>query len=254
MTRFQGATSPTGMNTSNIPFRGLSKALHRMGSRLLTGITMKNIHNVAATNLNLPDLLDRFDASSREIIETALGEGYRIGRPWLGIEFLLIAMSKQVDSPLGHLLELLNVTPRAFRAELRGLVGIVADDGWRQLDAKNIGNQLLRNVFGKDGSQLFDSLLLHVSPRIIRVLKNAGELANDNKIEHSHLLNALTLEINSPAVQLLTVHALQSGWSIEDLNVWVARQSLAAKSARTPLLPNDESQDVNSLASDTLGS
>lgn len=215
---------------------------------------MKYTHNLPSINMDIMGLLDMPSAKCKETIEIALGEGFRIGRPWLGIEFLLIGMSKQVDSPLGHLLELINVTPSAFRAELRGIVGIVANDGWRQLDAKEIGNQLLRSVSDESSSRLFDSMLLGVSPRVIRIFSNASELANGDKIEQHHLLSAIIRETDSPAVQHLIVHALQSGWSIEDLKIWVTRQSLATKSAPTPLLPNGESQDVNALASDNLDS
>ena len=78
----------------------------------------------------IPKLIERLDNDARQALEMGLGEALRIGQFWLGVEFLLMGLSRQPGSGLCELLESLKVAPGELRGELRNLVPVL-DPDWR---------------------------------------------------------------------------------------------------------------------------
>jgi len=92
---------------------------------------IEELEKTGPVSPSLPDLLDRLDPHGRQAIEMALGEALRLGHFWLGVEFLLMALSRQEGQPLHELLREIRVGPGTFRGLMRGVVG-VRRDGWRK--------------------------------------------------------------------------------------------------------------------------
>jgi hypothetical protein len=90
-------------------------------------------------DLALPDLLARLDPEGQEAVALALGEALRVGRHWLGVEFLLAGLSRQDGRPLPILLREWGVAPDQLRAALRTLAGRPASADWRTADPARLG-------------------------------------------------------------------------------------------------------------------
>ena len=136
-------------------------------------------------------------AEAQEVLEMALGEALRMGYGWLGIEFLLMALSRQEGRPFTSLLEQIGVTPRQFRGLMRTDIVIQSDD-WQSFDVRIVGAtefprlrlatpELLREITETEGETVGDSesdalpwssSFLVMTPRVEEIIRQARVLAN----------------------------------------------------------------------------
>lgn len=174
----------------------------------------------------------RLSPNGRAALSIALGEALRIGHFWLGVEFLLMGLSKQSGQPFSELLHHLNESRGHFRGVVRGLVGVKAKE-WRDLDVRELGDSALDKLVPVNPATLADEydnteeMVPVVTPRMLQVLRKAAELADDGEIDHDHLLLA-TLQPQhhvNPAVNLLFSLAMEAGMSPTELHEWLARQA-----------------------------
>ncbi|MGB0388514.1 MAG: AAA family ATPase [Ardenticatenaceae bacterium] len=200
----------------------------------------------AEESLSLSELLARLSPEGREALVIALGEGLRIHRPWLGVEFLLMGLSKQEGRVLPGFLGEVGIKGGILRGQLRSQVGVAADRGWRRVDVMSLGRQAFE-LLGQAsiGVSEGEEPQLVVTPRMFRVWRVANGLAEQELIGHAHLLVALLQERDSLPVELLLGLAQKGGWSAERVNEWVAQRveeqqelELAAREAGyVPLWP-----------------
>ena len=156
----------------------------------------------------IPELLAHLSPIARQTLEIALGEALRIGRSWLGVEFLLMSLSKQTESALSEILRGLNIEPGEFRGALRGLAGVaVAGENWKRQDVAQLGAAALpelrtaapATLAAEYGTETRPML----TPRMMIVLRRAVELAQDAPVEPDHLLLAALQHPQCVAVNLL---------------------------------------------------
>ncbi len=174
----------------------------------------------------------RLSAEGRQALEIALGEGLRVGHFWLGVEFLLMGLTKQDGRPLGELLHELGESRGHFRGGLRGMVGVVTDKDWRRADVKALGAEAFERLQASDPATLAEDFAADedgkpppvVTPRMMQVLRDAAKMAGEGKIGHSHLLLAALRHVMCPPVNALYGLAVQRGWNPGDVPVWVAQQ------------------------------
>jgi ATP-dependent Clp protease ATP-binding subunit ClpC len=163
-------------------------------------------------------------SEGREALEIALGESLRIGRFWLGVEFLLMGLSKQSNGVFPNMLREMGIDPGEFRGAFRGMAGIVSKQDWRQQDVAALGAEalprlrvikpdLLRQHFEPSREQV-----PVITPRMLAILEKAAELSGEGQIGHAHLLAAAVFRHHrSLAVQLFFSLASEAGWSPEQV-------------------------------------
>ena len=164
----------------------------------------------------------------RQALEIAVGESLRVGHFWLGVEFLLMGLSKQEGTAFRNVLLEMDIRPKDLRSLLRGAVGSVAGKNWQARDLVTIGERRLPHVREIDPDLLRQSFEaggeqpLTATPRLMTVLKDAVKLAGEGKIGHNHLLWIALRHHRSLAVLLLLKKASRAGWSPERLMERVA--------------------------------
>ena len=163
-----------------------------------------------AQTRKLLELLARLSPAARQTLEIALGEALRIGRFWLGVEFLLMGLSKQAESALGEILRGLDIEPGEFRGALRGLAGVaVPGNAWKRQDVAQLGAAALPDMRVGDpatltveyGTETPPQAVL--TPRMATVLRQAVELAQGTPVEPDHLLLAALQHPQCVAINLL---------------------------------------------------
>jgi ATP-dependent Clp protease ATP-binding subunit ClpC len=178
----------------------------------------------------LPILFAHISDEGRQALEIALGEALRIGRFWLGVEFLLMGLSKQDGRPFSGLLHELRVSRGDFRGALRGMVGVVKDD-WRRANVAELGADAFEKLQPADPATLAADFAADeerppvITPRMMQVLRDAAELAGEGQIGHSHLLLAALRHPQCLAVNLLLGQAIRAGWDPREVPAWVAQQA-----------------------------
>jgi ATP-dependent Clp protease ATP-binding subunit ClpC len=190
----------------------------------------------------LAALLTYLSDEGREALEIALGEALRIGHFWLGVEFLLMGLSKQEGRPTGNLLHELKASRGEFRGLLRGMVGVATEQDWRRMDVKRLGAEAFEQLRLADPETLAADYAAEgehspvVTPRMLEVLRDAGRMAGDEKIGHAHLLAAALQPRHVPclAVNALYSVAVQAGWRPEEVLAWAAQQAQVDPSAFKP--------------------
>lgn len=176
----------------------------------------------------LPILLTHFSDEAVQVLQIALGESLRIGQFWLGVEFLLMGLSKQDGGPLPEMLEACEIDAGKVRGALRGLVD-VRDKSWRkQRDVQTLGAQALPHVqevapdalatlYGTDKMPQ-----AAITPRMMAVLRQAVRLAgggtsSGGKAEPAHLLLAALQQPHCVAVNVLLGQIAESGHDPRDV-------------------------------------
>jgi ATP-dependent Clp protease ATP-binding subunit ClpC len=166
----------------------------------------------------LADLLGQLDDDARRVLELALGESLRIGHFWLGVEFLLMGLSKSFEGLLGEL----GLDPSDLRGLVRGLVGVRHDD-WRVSDAAVLGKKAIAELREADPAALaadFDAAAPPppvVTPRMLAVLREAVRLAGEGPAGPAHLFLAALEHFYCPAVFLLLSKLDKAGHKPGDL-------------------------------------
>jgi len=167
----------------------------------------------------------------REALEIALGEALRIGHFWLGVEFLLMALTKQDGCPLSDLFHEMGLSRSQFRGVLRGMVGVAtAGDEWKEKDVAEIGARALSNLRPADPEKLAKNFQAGkeqppiATPRMMQVLQTAKNLAGDEQIGHGHLLLAALQHPQCLAIGLLFGLAAQAGWDPKTVQAWLKQR------------------------------
>lgn len=169
-------------------------------------------------DLPLATLLNFLSDEGREALEIGLGEALRIGRFWLGGEFLLMGLSKQRGRPFPLLLRELGLHPGDFRGILRGTIKIEAER-WREQDPVSLGKKALPHIqlatpdLLAQAKAKADGYPPVITPRLKTILHHAYQLANKEPIGHRHLLIAALAHHQAIAVQLLFTIGHEAEWS-----------------------------------------
>jgi len=170
------------------------------------------------------------NSEGRQALEIALGEALRIGCFWLGIEFLLMGLSKQNECALSELMHEIGISRGHFRGILRGFVRVMAED-WRDKDVVELGNQALPSLQPADPKTLASNFQPDekppavLTPRMLRILEDAHELAGNEQIGHDHLLLAALNHWRLPAIGILFGLAADAGWEPSKVQEWVTEHT-----------------------------
>jgi hypothetical protein len=150
----------------------------------------------ALTPERLQQLLGRLSEDARQGVEAGLGEALRLGHFWLGIEFLLMGLSRGECNGLWELLQTLDVKPGDLRGMLRGIVGVREKDWREQKEVRTLGAAALPRLQKAHPASL--AILAAqgqpvnpvITPRMWDVLRQAAQLAGSRPINPNHLLLA----------------------------------------------------------------
>lgn len=173
-------------------------------------------------------------AEAREALEMALGEALRMGYGWLGIEFLLMALSRQEGRPFVWLLKQIGIAPQLFRGIMRTEI-VVRNDDWQSLDVDVLGaaqfpslrvatSELLREIAQsepKEGVEMENDAVISASPvmtpRMNEVIRQARVLAKGAQIKHIHLLRAVLRHPQAMGMVAFAITAQRVGCSQQKL-------------------------------------
>jgi len=168
-------------------------------------------------HLPLNILLSYLSKEAKTAFAIGLGESLRIGQHWFGLEFLLMGMSKQQNSPLAQKLAMLNIEAGDLRGALRSLTPIQVRDWRQQKNVAAIGEDALKSLQEIAPDQLIKIYgteqmpQAFVTPRLMQVLRAAVKLAGDGQVSNTHLLYASLLHHQCVAVNLLLGLIAQAG-------------------------------------------
>lgn len=171
----------------------------------------------------LPILLTHLSVDGRQTLEFALGESLRIGRFWLGAEFLLMGLSRQRSGIFSTLLREIGLQPGELRGALRGMVGVVSERDWRRQNVTELGLEALVQLQVAGPDQLRQTLSAGddpvpiITPRMLTILKDAAKMAGKDQVGHTHLLLAVCRQPQALAMQLFFSMAYQADWSPEQV-------------------------------------
>lgn len=195
------------------------------------------------------------NTEGREALEIALGEALRIGHFWLGVEFLLMALTKQDGRLLSDLFHEMGLSRSQFRGALRGMVGVATKDEWQRKNVAEIGARALPSLQPADPEKLAKNFqtekeqLPIATPRMMQVLQTAKNLAGDEQIGHGHLLLAALQHPQCLAISLLFGLAAQAGWDPKTVQTWVIqRAGITGRPA-----PDEEEKPADELPDRGLG-
>jgi ATP-dependent Clp protease ATP-binding subunit ClpC len=159
--------------------------------------------------LPLNILLARLSDGARAALAIGLGEALRIGQFWLGVEFVLMGLSKLENGLLAAKLAEIGLDGGDFRGALRGLAQ-VNTAGWRkQRDVQALGAAALPQLQvlpSESLAALYDTPNMPkaiLTPRLLGILRDAVRLAGESQAAERHLLRAILAQSQAIAVNLL---------------------------------------------------
>lgn len=200
----------------------------------------------------LQELLLKLDGDARTAMEMSLGEALRLGQHYLGLEFLLMGLSRMPGALL-EALENARLEPGHLRGALRGLTSIRYKD-WRRLTrVQDIGAQALQNLQTGDhravvqkythdqngdfAAQLENpsqaDLQVFITPRLHQVLLAAADQAGQGSITVNRLIWACLQQMDSKAVQYALQEFVEGGQDPNQL-IALAEQRLGEGSGEQP--------------------
>jgi len=175
-----------------------------------------SVEPAPSTQAGEPFPLTWFNDEGRAAVTLALGEALRIGRFWLGVEFLLMGLSRQSGALFPRLLQEIGIDPGELRGALRGLVGVVGDRNWRQADVAALGTAAMPALRLADPATLRQPAAGEQSPvytpRLQSLLTAAQQLAGAAQIGHAALLWAALQQSEALPIQVLFSAAAERGW------------------------------------------
>lgn len=196
-------------------------------------------------------LLTHFSTEGREALEFAMGESLRIGRFWLGLEFLLMGLSRQTGGIFFKLLREIGLHPGEMRGVWRGMAGVVESEreNWRNRSVGEIGKEALPRLRQVDVAELKTMIRDGQQPdpvitlRMMMVLQDAVKLADGGQVGPAQLLGAIFRHSRSIVVQVFFSAAYEASWSPEqvlqrvDKLTGLSPEELANLAPQTPQPP-----------------
>lgn len=182
-------------------------------------------------------VMAHLDGEAQRALCIGLGESLRIGQFWLGVEFLLMGLSKIEDGILPRVLEDIGAEPSNLRGMLRGLTDVRARDWREQRDVEGLGKQAIADLKEADTATLrkwYGTSAMPkavVTPRLMTVLRNAVQLAGKERVGQAHLLYAAVLVPQILAVNVLYTVVANSGRDPRELPRWVEQSMQASPAA-----------------------
>lgn len=186
-------------------------------------------------------LLTYLSEDGQKALEIGLGEALRIGHFWLGVEFLLMGLSKQQGCFLPEFLAKIEVNPGSLRGVIRGLTGVRDDDWRKQRDVQALGAQAFVDLQEIEPEKLAasygtdDSPSAAVTPRVMMVLRKALRHAENDKVGHVHLLRAVLQYPQCLAVNLLLGIVAEAGVEPKEFFLRVEQRVRNGRQADQPL-------------------
>lgn len=181
---------------------------------------------------DLADLLARLDANCRAALECGLGESRRIGQCWLGVEFLLMGLSRQ-PGLFQQTLYQAGLHPGLLRGRLRGLVE-VREHAWReQENIQELGAAALGNLQAPPAdlaaayASLDPSTHPVITPRLLDILRQAARQAGqagEEQITEPRLLEALMQHKDCLAVSILLKEINEARFDRSQVGQWLVAQ------------------------------
>lgn len=200
-----------------------------------------SVEPAPSTQAGEPFPLTWFNDEGRVAVTLALGEALRIGRFWLGVEFLLMGLSRQTGALFPRLLQEIGIDPGELRGALRGLVGVVSERNWRQADVAALGTAALPLLRLADPPALRQPIAEEqppvYTPRLQSLLAAAQQLAGATQIGHAALLWATLQQSEAIPIQLLFSAAAERGWPPKQVMARLA-EYLAVEPAQWDQLTN----------------
>ena len=208
--------------------------------------------------VGLDKMLAAFDDDARTALEIGLGESLRIGQSWLGVEFMLMGLSKHPRDLLPKFLSAIGEDPGMVRGAWRGLVPVLDQDWRRHQDVRARGAQALRELRDfpvesfRDRWVRGDLPKAVITPRLVGVFRSAVELARGGEIGPDHLLLAALSHHRSRAVGfLLGVIELDAGREPQELVEWIhewqrmRRGSASGRISLPSVFANEKTHDID---------
>jgi len=178
-------------------------------------------------NQDLRAMLGRLAPDGREALEIGLGEALRIGQNWLGVEFLLMGLSKQRGRAFEALLREIRIDPSDLRGMLRSIAAPITAYDWRGKDVGALGKEAFTRlsewspapnvVLAADQAEAPPT----ITPRMVAVLKVAAERAGEDSIGHDVLLVAAFGNHGALPILLLLQQSHQAGWEPGRVMRWL---------------------------------
>ncbi len=188
-------------------------------------------------------LLNKLSSEARIVFEIATGEAIRIGAFWVGIEHLLLALTKHEESLLVGFLRDNAINPKALRGRIRSRLQI-NQAGWKnKTDVQTVGENGLMKVI--KGDIAYELLPLNwttiagqgiiFTPRVRQVVDSAWDLSGSDLIFSPHLLLSIIQNSNSSAFLLFAYEISKSKGDIDRLASllfnWIQRNRFISRNA-----------------------
>ena len=202
-----------------------------------------------ADEMPLPILLAHLSDDARQACEIGLGEALRIGQFWLGIEFLLMGLSKLDGGPLVDQCATLGIDPGDLRGALRGLVKVRSKEWRQQRDVQALGAEALAGLQVAEPKHLAEQYgtdampAAIITPRLLAVLRQAVQWAGEDKVGTDHLLLAILQQHQIPAVNLILGLMVKNGLDPHQFLAELQWQIEAGKQPGKADLPPDRKID-----------
>ncbi|MEI7849536.1 MAG: AAA family ATPase, partial [Chloroflexota bacterium] len=196
------------------------------------------------------EILPRLSDESCAALEIGLGESLRIGQFWLGVEFLLMGLSKLEISALSKKLAEIGLGGGDFRGALRGMAAVRANDWRKQLDVRALGAEALPGLEEVDPQELAlwfgtDKMPKTViTPRLLDILRVALRLAKDGKVTDRHLLLAALGQPQAVPVNRLMALLVEAG---QDPRLWIKQLEKETGQEHKPEAKPASGKQVDSL-------
>ena len=210
-------------DTGAKPEEDLVDELHKASDELEKAETESRV-----SEMPLEILFSYLSDDIKAALEIGLGESLRIGQFWLGMEFLLMGLSKLNQSALSQKLAEIGMSAGEFRGALRGLVQVKVKDWRDQRDVRTLGvNALpgLQEVKPQELVKLYGTNEMPkaiITPRLLTVLRETVRQAGEGKVSEQHLLLVTLTHHKSIPVNLLLGLLVQAG---QDPRHWMEELS-----------------------------
>lgn len=172
----------------------------------------------------LPVLLSYLDNNARLAFEFGIGESRRVGQFWLGIEFVLMGMSRLENGILSKKLHEIGLDARTFRGVLRELVPIREKDWRTKQDIQALGTAqilTLHEIPNERLSEFYNTEKTEknvITPRLSHILRDAVRNTNSDKISERNLLILIMAQTQLPSVNML---ASLLALAQQDIHQWI---------------------------------